>query len=111
MVVIWPKALGVSSVSTTYVIQIVSANGVEELLAADGISVYPNPCNEQLNIKNLAPENPIEQVRFLDADGKLILMRTRQQRIDLSEIPNGMYMVELYYKSGARKILKVQKQQ
>ena len=112
VVVIWPKAAGTATHdSLTYVVHVLSPNSVSNLLAENGISVYPNPCSDLLIIENKRPENPIEQVRIYDMKGKLILSKNRDELIDLSQLQNALYMVELKYKSGMRKILKVQKQE
>lgn len=111
VVVIWPKAVGYPTHdSITYVIQITPAVGVAELLAENGFSVYPNPCSDQLNIVNLQPSNPIERVRIYDLNGKPVLDKLRGESIDFSFIPEAVYFVEVYYKSGMRKVMKVQKE-
>ncbi len=111
VVVIWPKAAGVATHdSITYIIQITPAVGLAELLAKNGLSVYPNPCVELLTIANQHPENPIERVRIYDLSGTLLLEKNRTEHIDLSKIPAAVYMVEVLQKSGMRKVMKVQKQ-
>lgn len=111
VVVIWPKAVGYPTHdSITYVIQITPAVGVAELLAENGFSVYPNPCSDQLNILNLQPSNPIERVRIYDLSGKSIMDKLRGELLDFSNIPEAVYFVEVTYKSGMRKVMKVQKE-
>ena len=111
VVVIWPKALGASTHdSITYIIQITPQVSVEEMLAENGFAVYPNPCNNTLTIENNAIENPIEQVRVYDMKGVLMLVKNRNEPIDFSQIPDAVYVLEVYFKSGMRKVMRVQKQ-
>ena len=112
VVVIWPKSVNaVTHDSIMYVVQISDPSSVASILNENGISIYPNPFANTFIIENRHPSNPIEQVRVFDLNGKLILSKTREEIIDLSSIPNDLYVVELFYKSGMRKVMKVQKQE
>ena len=112
VVVIWPKSVGATTHdSIMYVVQISDPSSVASILNENGISIYPNPFANTFIIENRHPSNPIEQVRVFDLSGKLILSKTREEIIDLSSIPNDLYVVELFYKSGMRKVMKVQKQE
>ena len=112
VVVIWPRAVGATTHdSIMYVVQISDPSSVASILNENGISIYPNPFASTFIIENKHPSNPIEQVRVFDLSGKLILSKTREEIIDLSSIPNDLYVVELFYKSGMRKVMKVKKQE
>ncbi|MES1226465.1 MAG: T9SS type A sorting domain-containing protein, partial [Bacteroidota bacterium] len=111
VVVIWPKAAGADVHNTiTYTIEIFAQTAIAELLAEDGILVYPNPCIDRLSIENKKPLNPIEQVRIYDFQGRLLLSKSRDETIDLSQLPNASYVLELSFRSGTKKSLRFQKQ-
>lgn len=111
VVVIWPKSFGVPTHdSITYVIQITPQVSIQEMLAENGIAVYPNPCSNYLTIENSRVQNPIEHVRIYDMKGRLILSKQRSEVIDFSQIPEATYLVEVAFQSGMRKVMRVQKQ-
>jgi hypothetical protein len=111
VVVIWPKVAGAPIFNnTSYVVQVFAQVGVSELLVEDGIKVFPNPCSELLTIENRVSNNPIEQVRIYDLNGKLLLSKSRYQTIDLTQLPNATYVLDLLLKSGDRKVMRFQKQ-
>lgn len=111
VVVIWPKSFGVPTHdSITYVIQITPPASIQEMLAENGIAVYPNPCSNNLNIEYTGLNNPIERVRVFDMKGTLIFSKTRNEVIDFSQIPEATYVVEVSFQSGMRRVMRVQKQ-
>lgn len=63
-----------------------------------GVVVYPNPANEQLTIS--AGENKIEKVELYDVMGRLLLNETEQKTINISQLPNGTYVVKVYTSNG-----------
>jgi Secretion system C-terminal sorting domain len=111
VVVIWPKIVGAPIFNTiNYTVQVSAQVGVSELLIEDGIKVFPNPCSDLLSIENRVSNNPIEQVRIYDLKGKLLLSKSRYQTIDLTQLPNATYVLDLVLKSGDRKVMRFQKQ-
>lgn len=111
VVVIWPKAFGAITHDTlSYTIHILPPTAVAEILAEDGISVFPNPCQDRITITNKFPSNPIEQVRIYDLKGNLLLTKYRKDCIDLTQIPSATYLIEISYKSGLHKFMRVQKE-
>ncbi len=112
VVVIWPKAVGVPSHDTlTYSVQIYSPSSVSKLLVENGIQIFPNPFSNQFSIVNSSAQNKIERVSILDMKGKLLLTKKPDEILDLSAIPDAVYIVEIRFKTGMRKIVKVQKQE
>lgn len=110
VVVIWPKAAGTLPPDTIIYTVFVMPNGIADLLNQEGVSIYPNPCTAEISIQNKQPNNAIEQVRIFDINGKLILTSNTTTPIDVSELKAAGYLVELRYKSGTRKIMKIQKE-
>jgi hypothetical protein len=111
VVVIWPKASGTITHDTIrYNLNVISPNQIADLLEKGGVSVYPNPCANRLIIENKQTSNPIEKIKIYNTRGELILSRNRESEIDLTQITDAFYVVELFYKSGNRSVIKVEKQ-
>ena len=71
----------------------------------DGFSVYPNPVNDVLHIQTSLDVF----TEVYSALGHLIVSRTKEKRIDLKELPSGVYQVVVNYKGriSIEKIIKL----
>lgn len=82
--------------------------GLEKSNTAE-INIFPNPAKEYLKIK--IPNNQsISELKLYSQNGMLAL-RTKipdQNRINISYLQNGIYMLELYLSDGKRIVKKVQ---
>ncbi len=58
------------------------------------ISVYPNPCDQQLKI-GLPSNSQILQMSLFDERGRKLLTTTNQNIIDVSTIPSGTYFISI----------------
>ena len=71
--------------------------------------IYPNPVSRELNITG----EGLQEIRLRDAMGKTLLIQKGKdqdsQKLDVSELPNGLYHLELQFRDGIRK-QKVMKQ-
>jgi hypothetical protein len=56
------------------------------------ISIYPNPASHHLFLTNLLPSN---KVRIFDAMGKEILCPINLPSVDISNLKNGMYYLQI----------------
>jgi uncharacterized protein YjdB len=73
--------------------------GINEANLNNQITVYPNPASNMLTIKtfnNLA----IQQLFFLEITGKIIAQFNSQTEIDLTNIANGMYLLQIQTENG-----------
>ncbi|MBJ7428132.1 MAG: Ig-like domain-containing protein, partial [Bacteroidia bacterium] len=73
--------------------------GINEVNLSNQITVYPNPASNFVKItttKNLT----IQQLKLLDITGKIIAQYNNQTEIDLSEIANGMYLLQIQTENG-----------
>ena len=92
------------SIVTTYLHVEVSAGF--DLIKAGNISIYPNPVNYELKITNY--EGIIEKVEITDLTGKIIinsqfsLEKPKEilNSIDVSTLPQGMYLIKIYTDKG-----------
>ncbi|AEV34219.1 hypothetical protein Oweho_3268 [Owenweeksia hongkongensis DSM 17368] len=81
---------------------------IEESLAE--IAIYPNPTNDFLNLENLSKEG---QVTLYNLSGKLLLQqpfKKENNKLDLSDLPKGVYVLELISRQGVRVFRKVMKE-
>ena len=63
------------------------------------LNIYPNPSNNQIKIN---PENELKDVIIYSLDGKFvdhIILNNRQNTIDVSNYPNGGYVIKINGKS------------
>ena len=59
----------------------------------DGFNVYPNPVTSVLNIQTSLDVF----TEVYNAFGQLVVVGTREKRIDLRDLPNGFYEVVISY--------------
>ncbi|MBK8153552.1 MAG: T9SS type A sorting domain-containing protein [Saprospiraceae bacterium] len=63
------------------------------------LNVYPNPANEMLHLKWIAPTNEVVRIDLVNSSGQVIYHSQSdlsQLIIDLKNIPSGIYSVRLY---------------
>jgi hypothetical protein len=65
------------------------------------IACYPNPAEDQINF-TISDDNKVEQIQIIDFQGKTMIQLTEQQErtIDISAIPQSIYLVKVVYKDG-----------
>lgn len=71
------------------------------------LSVYPNPAYGQINIQI---DRPILFVNFYSIDGKLLASAPFSQQMDISNLPNGLLILEMVDELGHRSNTKIYKQ-
>ena len=57
------------------------------------ISIYPNPAKTELNL-NVSP-NDIDEVSISNLLGQILIKSKNQNRIDISDLPNGIYIITI----------------
>jgi hypothetical protein len=72
--------------------------GIKEQELKSVINIYPIPASQKLMIDT---KFPIEKIELLDLNGKL-LITTKALNFDISNINNGFYILNVYFKSGER---------
>jgi len=86
---------GCSDTSATYVLTIGGGGGgtgVTNVNTSSSIKVFPNPATSTLTIEASQKVN----VSLLAVDGKMVLHQDNAHNIDISELPNGMYLIMIY---------------
>ncbi|MEM9022142.1 MAG: T9SS type A sorting domain-containing protein [Bacteroidota bacterium] len=109
---IWPEAPpGTGYVSDTSVIEVIVVDpaGVEEpkWTGYAALRLYPNPATEWLLLNfNGQPINA-EQVRINDLSGRLLSLQRQVDRIDLSAIDRGIYLVTVRLSGDRTKTFRI----
>lgn len=75
---------------------VIAGVGIQESELENSISVYPNPTQNQITISSAVA---IEEVKLFDVLGNLITTKNLN-KIDLSTLPNGIYLVQISTEQG-----------
>ena len=92
----------------TGIADVIYPYGVDESISE--ISVFPNPASEMIHIEGVEAA----EVRIYNAMGQLSLRQSTngndQETIDISSLPNGIYLIQLVSKGGlaTKQIVKIQ---
>lgn len=85
-------------VTNNYTTSIQNTLGLQENDFINNISVYPNPVKDILNFKT---EHNISKVEVYDIAGRILSSNSvRENKIDLSELKTGNYILKLYTGKG-----------
>lgn len=80
-------------------------NSVEAIQnLADEFQIFPNPANEQLQLKSLHPNAEPSHIDILSLDGKIIYQSTfeNSMKIQTCNFANGIYILSFKNKDGVR---------
>lgn len=73
--------------------------GIDDVAAAEGFAIYPNPAQDVLNIRSDNDGAFISRVSIYAMDGKKVLHQSFDgvlfKAIDITQLPNGVYQVQL----------------
>lgn len=72
--------------------QKISKNGIDHKYQFSGISIYPNPAHDILNVPNLPVDS---KIFIIDMTGKSIEMVAYGDQIDISSFVSGMYVIRI----------------
>ncbi|PCJ66483.1 MAG: hypothetical protein COA58_06815 [Bacteroidetes bacterium] len=61
------------------------------------ISIYPNPTSSVINISS---PYPIESIELIDLSGKIVLHRTTDTQLEISNLPRGIYTLQIQTTEG-----------
>jgi archaellum component FlaG (FlaF/FlaG flagellin family) len=113
VVVIWPVAMNaVTADSASYTVFVQSGVKVLEVMNNTGLSVFPNPAQDKLVIGTAgsAENTEVEQVRIMNAAGQVMIIHPGAGTMDISQLQEGTYLVELVLKNGSSKVYRIIKQ-
>jgi hypothetical protein len=67
---------------------------------------YPNPASQQINIQSSDSE-PIKSVEMFNAMGKMVYGAKNSNIIDVTTLPNGIYILKIYSQNNRTSLHKV----
>lgn len=112
VVVIWPIAAGLTALDTfqtdVYVFPNVGINDNIDLY--NGFSIYPNPSKNYIHINKKDHKTHVKQVRILGVNGQIIYDEKFRPKIDISNIPPGLYFLRLILEGDEKLNYKLIKQ-
>lgn len=74
--------------------------GIEENILAENISIYPNPSNRIINIKN-TESLALDKVTIYDLYGKVVLENTGNiSEINIENLSSGLYFIQFTVEGG-----------
>ena len=83
--------------------------GTEEFVINKNINIYPNPTINNITIQLIDQDLRIEDIQVFSINGKSQPIMVTGKNIDLSRIPNGLYIIQLTISNGetiTKKIMK-----
>lgn len=99
-------AITINNCTDTSSCQVYSTVGLEESLKTS-ISCAPNPVKDILEI---TADGPISSVEVIDLSGKNQLIKSEENKLDMTTLSNGVYLVNVTTTSGESCILRIIKQ-
>lgn len=83
--------------------------GIEDLESDPNLSIYPNPCKDQITISfdsSIYSENFI--INIYSISGERLISKTNAGEIDVSQFPSGVYILKIQdgFNSWTKKIIK-----
>lgn len=67
-------------------------------LSSINIQLYPNPTQDRISIQST---DPVDN-ELMGIDGKILIKRNAEKVVDLSTLPSGLYLMNLYTKEGVK---------
>lgn len=105
VVVIWPKATNAITADTLeFNPLVITPFAAENLLRDYGFKVYPSPFTNLIHIQSTIGA---ERIRVYNLSGDLIYAREFDETINLSDLPEATYLLEIAFKNGTRRFVKV----
>lgn len=113
IVVVWPIADGLLTLDTfttiIYVTPLPTSINENKVLH-NQFSIYPNPAQNFITIKNSSPNNTVKHVRIYSINGTFLYQYSNNLKIDTSRLVNGSYLLEIELENKKRlsyKLLKM----
>lgn len=83
--------------------------GLEEVSDSNGITVYPNPASDVLNV--VSQKSIIESVSLTDVSGRLLIssqLKSQNGQLNIGQLPTGVYILNIKMdgKTVSKKIVK-----
>ena len=91
----WRLGIEIGYVLRDIQIHVKGGNGIENYINNDRINIFPNPTKDKLHINSKTEK--WSSVEIIDFTGKTVLFNNsfNEQTIDISGLPNGVYLLRL----------------
>lgn len=114
IIVIWPHTDNPNAQipdTTRDSIYIVNTNAAHDPVeVASRVELFPNPSNSTVKLRFVDRKHPLEYVRILALDGRVVYSAARlPEEIDLSTWSSGLYLVEFRFKDGVHGAVRLRK--
>lgn len=96
----WDKSCDVSQFygeTEDYTVNIVEKLGLNETYTSK-VKLYPNPVKDILNITKM---DKMSSLDVIDSSGKIVLREEGGEKLNLTRLKNGVYLVKIYYIDGS----------
>lgn len=83
----------------------------ETEVLSDNVSIFPNPSKNELIIKFNSNDQTTWGIELMDLNGKLLIGRSTTSgylRLDISSVPNGIFIVQLENNKGEKIVKRIQ---
>lgn len=99
------SAAGCEGISETFDVVIDDCTDIDENIAENDISIYPNPAKNHLNIKINTDVNTQGTAMIFDLAGKQLMnqeIKSGNQTIqfNIAELKGGLYLIKIHYENG-----------
>jgi hypothetical protein len=78
--------------------------GIEDQVLAQELSIFPNPAQSQIFLRQTNVANPIQSVRMLDLSGRTVMslsgLHGLEIQLDRNNLPSGVYLLEVVAEKG-----------
>ena len=71
----------------------------ENLTQKTRLGLYPNPSKNEINISELESQS-CEEIMIFDMTGRLKKCFANDVKLDISDLPNGLYMIRVVTEEG-----------
>jgi hypothetical protein len=103
IIIAWPTGTNIKTRDTVYKKVVVqSASDVRSIHEniLDRVSIFPNPANQFVYFKGAALLENIVNITLIDVTGRTYSAHLDTSRIDVSNLPNGLYYMRFVYADG-----------
>ncbi len=84
--------------------------GIEEFKKETSIHIFPNPASNFITIITNKPFEQIKSIEFYNSFGQIVLLPKQLNKIDITELQNGLYFIKVTNNTGLTMITKFLKE-
>lgn len=78
-----------------------------DVINSSELKVFPNPTTGLVKFKN--QNSPIKEILIYDTTGRQFLIENQSNKMDLSHLPDGLYLIKIIWMNGVTEIHKILK--